>query len=206
MARVQTVAVRSAARPSGAPARPMCGIQPETSVPRNAEVKIPLAEHEFHRIEQTIRTFARHVADVRQEDYFFAVSAGRLKLRIQEPGPAELIAYQRPDTPETRVSEYHCYRSHTPELLKRTLLTCLPLRGIVRKRRTVYLVQRTRIHLDRVDGLGTFIELETAFSEDSPEAESEARAEVEQILRRLGLAQAPRVAAAYIDLMENACP
>ncbi len=171
-------------------------------MPRNNEVKIRLSHEQFQTVQQTLDSLAHRAADLHQEDYFFAVPAGRLKLRIQPPATAELIAYHRPDTPAARISEYHSYRTATPEQLKRVLLCCLPLEGIVRKTRTVYLIRRTRIHLDRVDGLGQFIELETAIG-DGPDAVAQARAETELLLQQLGLAQEPRIGVAYLDLLRN---
>jgi adenylate cyclase class IV len=71
--------------------------------------------------------------------------------------------------------------------------------GRVRKRRLLWRVGPTRIHLDRVEGLGDFMDLEVVLQDGQPDAEGAARAEA--LMRELGLEQAPRIAGAYLDLL-----
>jgi predicted adenylyl cyclase CyaB len=78
------------------------------------------------------------------------------------------------------------------------LATALTTRGIVTKERHVYLVGRTRIHLDRVDGLGDFIELEVVLG---PDDEAGGEAEAHDVFAKLGVAQDDLVAVAYVDLL-----
>ena len=54
-----------------------------------------------------------------------------------------------------------------PESLKSTLSLALGVRGVVRKTRYLYLVGQTRIHLDDVEGLGHFMELEVVMQTGS---------------------------------------
>jgi predicted adenylyl cyclase CyaB len=79
------------------------------------------------------------------------------------------------------------------------LAQALTTRGIVSKERHVYLVGRTRIHLDRVDGLGDFIELEVLLGQDDDEAAGEQ--EAHDMFARLGVAQNDLVPVAYVDLL-----
>ena len=69
----------------------------------------------------------------------------------------------------------------------------------MRKHRTLYLVGRTRIHLDRVESLGHFLELEVVLAEgESPDAGvKEARA----LMTALGLADDQLIDGAYVDLL-----
>jgi adenylate cyclase class IV len=69
----------------------------------------------------------------------------------------------------------------------------------VKKRRLLLLVGPTRIHLDRVDGLGDFLELEVVLRDEQPDADGVVIAET--LMERLGLAGAPRLAGAYLDLL-----
>ena len=124
-----------------------------------------------------------------QTDTYFAVPEGRLKLReIQRGGErtAELIAYDRPDATGPRWSEYHHVpvEPATAEPLLAALLATCGLLTVVRKRRDVAIAGRTRIHLDEVDSLGAFVELETVVTggDDEP-----ADAELASIARALGL-------------------
>ncbi len=63
----------------------------------------------------------------------------------------------------------------------------------------MYLVGRTRIHLDRVDGLGDFIELEVLLGQDDDEVGGEK--EAHDMFARLGVAESDLVPVAYVDLL-----
>jgi predicted adenylyl cyclase CyaB len=71
----------------------------------------------------------------------------------------------------------------------------------VRKQRTLYLVGRTRVHLDRVESLGHFLELEVvlATGESADAGIKEARA----LMTALGLTDDQLVEGAYVDLLAN---
>ncbi|MBA2517248.1 MAG: class IV adenylate cyclase [Solirubrobacterales bacterium] len=103
-----------------------------------------------------------------QRDTYFAAARGRLKLREEEPGGAHLVAYVRPDDDrEVRVSEYRLAPVAEPRPLRDALEAALGVRVVVEKRRRLLLWQAVRIHLDEVDGLGTFLELEAVAPADS---------------------------------------
>jgi predicted adenylyl cyclase CyaB len=136
----------------------------------------------------------------RQQDFFYDVPRGRLKLRQFDDGtPAELIFYQRDDRDGPKVSYYTRSPVTNPEAMHSLLATALTTRGIVSKERHVYLVGRTRIHLDRVDGLGDFIELEVVLGQDDDEGGGEAEAHA--MFRKLGVPESDLVAQAYVDLL-----
>src|SRR3954469_8092567 len=98
--------------------------------------------------------------DLRQRDTYFAAPRGRLKLREQDPGGAELIAYERPDAAQARESRYRIAPVPDPDALRDALAASLGVTVVVDKRRRLLLWEGVRIHLDRVDGLGDFVELE----------------------------------------------
>jgi predicted adenylyl cyclase CyaB len=91
-----------------------------------------------------------------------------------------------------------------PDALRDALATSCGLIGRVRKRRIVYLVGRTRVHLDCVDGLGDFLELEVVLSDDEPAEDGVAEARA--LVARLGLSPDALVAGAYLDLLQNRMP
>ncbi len=95
-----------------------------------------------------------------QRDTYFAVPTGRLKLRETEGAPAQLIAYERPDDPEVRLSRYHLVEVADPSATLAGLSTTLGVRVVVSKRRRLLRWQNVRVHLDDVDRLGRFLELE----------------------------------------------
>ncbi len=97
---------------------------------------------------------------LRQRDTYFAVAHGRLKLREEEPGGATLIAYERPDAAEERVSDYRLVPVAEPEPLREALAAASGISAVVVKRRHLLVWETVRIHLDEVRGLGSFLELE----------------------------------------------
>ncbi len=102
-----------------------------------------------------------------QEDTYFHVSHGRLKLREQDPGGSTLVQYDRADEAHQRLSSYHLVPVESPEVLKRALGAALGVEERVVKHRHLFLWQNVRIHLDKVEDLGDFIELEAVAEENS---------------------------------------
>ncbi|MFP3502447.1 class IV adenylate cyclase [Burkholderia sp. SIMBA_062] len=166
---------------------------------RNIEIKA--RAREFDRLREQAATLATEAPlFYRQQDFFYDVPRGRLKLRRFEDGtPAELIFYQRDDRDGPKASYYTRSPVTNADAMHSLLATALTTRGIVTKERHVYLVGRTRIHLDRVDGLGDFIELEVVLGPDDDEAGGEA--EAHDVFAKLGVAQDDLVAVAYVDLL-----
>ena len=138
-------------------------------------------------------------ADLIQDDTFFACSNGRLKLREFADGRGELIHYARNDEAGPNLSDYLITPVADPKVLRETLSRALGIRGRVRKRRRVYLFGRTRIHLDEVDGLGSFVELEVVL--DDGETPDAGQQEATRLMERLGIPRAQLVEGAYLDLM-----
>jgi len=137
-----------------------------------------------------------------QEDTFFNVPQGRLKLRVLSKEKGQLIYYTRPDQEGPKRSDYHISHTVDPENLKRVLELAYGIRGIVRKTRYLYLTGQTRIHLDDVQGLGQFMELEVVMQDGQSDAEGQAIAE--GLLVRLGVEQSDLLEGAYMDLLESA--
>ena len=137
---------------------------------------------------------------IHQEDIFFNVPQGRLKLRVFSPERAELIFYRRPGRQGPKISEYEISPTKDPEGLKTVLANALGIRNTVVKTRYLYWSGRTRIHLDKVDSLGEFIELEVVLSDsDSPkDGDREAR----ELMEQLGIRVDHLVDVAYIDMLE----
>jgi predicted adenylyl cyclase CyaB len=137
--------------------------------------------------------------EIQQDDTFFACARGRMKLRVLSPTEGQLIFYRRADRAEPRESAFVISPTAAPDSLREALSMAYGEAGRVRKHRTLYLVGRTRVHLDRVEGLGPFLELEVVLSEDeSPEAGVE---EARGWMAALGIADAQLVEGAYVDLL-----
>jgi homotetrameric cytidine deaminase len=132
-----------------------------------------------------------------QRDTYFRVPEGRLKLREQEPGGAALIQYAREDRPEARTSRYRITPVEDPDTLRRSLEEALGTLVVVDKERRLLLWEGVRIHLDTVQGLGSFLELEGVAPEDSDLAREHDR--VAQLSRALGLDESRILADSYSD-------
>ena len=169
-------------------------------MPRNVEVKARVTDFDaLRRRAESMSDAPVEVLD--QRDTFFAVPHGRLKLRVLAPDACELISYERSDAAGAKLSEYHIVRSSDPETFLKVLSAALQIRGVVAKRRFLYRIGRTRLHLDAVEGLGTFMELEVVL--DEGQSTEEGRAIAERLLDDLKIDEADRVSGAYIDLLQE---
>ena len=138
---------------------------------------------------------------IQQTDTFFAVPLGRLKVREFPDGSGELISYERPNQQGPKESVYTRVACQDARTLAQALSRVLPVRGVVVKRREVFWVGRTRVHLDRVEKLGCFVELEVAL--DPGESAGQGHREAHELLRALEIPPTALVAEAYIDLLET---
>ena len=139
--------------------------------------------------------------EIGQEDVFFYSNRGRMKLRILAADQGELIYYARDDKSGPRVSNYTIYETANPAGLREVVGQAAGVRGIVRKRRWLYWLGKTRIHLDQVNGLGSFLELEVVFGTE--EDHESAKATAAAIMNMLDIDGADLIEGAYIDLLEE---
>jgi homotetrameric cytidine deaminase len=136
---------------------------------RNVELKARDADPEA-TLRRALELGASDEGVLRQRDTYFGRARGRLKLREQEGGRgpiAQLIAYERPDDEQARTSAYRIAEVADPDALREALDAALGTRVVVDKRRHLLLYENVRIHLDDVEGLGAFVELEGVAAPDS---------------------------------------
>lgn len=170
-------------------------------MPRNIEIKARVADLDAVRALVVGLGAVPHVVEI-QTDRYYALDAGRrLKLRTIEGGRAELIDYARPEASGVRASDYTVAPVRDGD-------ACAVPSGeplvVVRKRREVLLIDNVRVHLDRVDGLGTFLELEAVV--DATHDDAVCHAQVARILAALRLGDADLIRASYADLMSQSAP
>ena len=192
---------------------------------RNLELKVQCPD------ETTLKTLeqraqqnnATYIHTLQQRDTYFNVPSSRLKLRqwsiqddmqripshVQEKyenaaSGALLVAYTRPNEESSRVSEYLISPITDPATFLPLLTTTLGIWMIVEKTRVLYRYGQTRIHFDRVTGLGSFIELETEFVDTS--TDDEVNAEHAIVKKFLQLALFPTIASSYSDLAQLTFP
>jgi len=166
----------------------------------NVEIKARLTDPD------RIRSVAEEIADsdpvlIDQVDTFFNCVQGRLKLRKLDESHGELIHYNRADTREPAGCEYAILKTAEPDRLGEMLGEALGVRGTVRKKRTLYMHGQTRIHLDDVEGLGEFLELEIVLSDTQSIEEGTTIAA--SLMETFGISDEDLLNTAYIDMIEH---
>jgi predicted adenylyl cyclase CyaB len=165
---------------------------------RNVEIKARISSVEA--MGPRVAALAdRGPVEIEQDDTFFVCERGRIKLRALSATEGQLIFYRRANQAGPKESRFVISPTASPDTLRDALSLAYGSAGRVRKHRTVYLVGRTRVHLDRVESLGHFLELEVVLAEgESPDAGvKEARA----LMTALGLADDQLIDGAYVDLL-----
>jgi predicted adenylyl cyclase CyaB len=141
----------------------------------------------------------------RQVDTYFRAPGGRLKLRESSLSGGQLIPYLRPDQRAARRSDYVVIPIPEAERTKALLSELLGVHRVVRKRREIALYQNVRIHLDQVEGLGDFVELEAVWDGDVA-GEARQAAKVAFLREQLHIVDADLVPLSYEGLLEEASP
>ena len=165
---------------------------------KNIELKARCASLDDVR-SHCIRMGAKAQGTLVQIDTYFHATHGRLKLREINGETAELIAYDRPNEVGFRTSEYLVAPVLDPVTIKAALACALGLRGVVRKRRDLFLWHNVRIHLDDVENLGTFVEFEAVLSANDDDPASRDR--LHKLQSELRITPEDRVAGSYSDLL-----
>jgi predicted adenylyl cyclase CyaB len=165
---------------------------------RNIEIKANIRDLDSLVSEVTLIADSGPVV-IDQDDTFFHCPDGRLKLRELSANQGELILYHRPDVSGPKTSTYVISQTSEPGKMREILSAALGVAGRVRKRRHLYLCGSTRIHIDDVEGLGNFVELEVVL-ENSDSVESGHQI-AEELMTRLGIQSGDLVEGAYIDMI-----
>ncbi|MCW3002273.1 MAG: cdd [Conexibacter sp.] len=171
---------------------------------RNVELKARDPEPQ-HTLEAALALGAQDHGVLHQRDTYFAAREGRLKLREERADDgaatprAQLIAYARPDQATARTSAYHLVDVPDPAALTAALDASLGIVVVVQKARRLLLHDGVRIHLDTVEGLGTWVELEAVAP---PESDLSAEhAKVARLRDALHMADDLVVARGYAALL-----
>ncbi|CAF0739436.1 unnamed protein product [Didymodactylos carnosus] len=169
-------------------------------MPRNVEVKTKLDD--VNATHQRVKSMTNEPPIVlKQCDYFFNSIKGRLKLRVQEDAPCYLIYYERPNVAGPKLSDYSTTTVTNPDELKETLDKALGIRGKVQKKRTLYMIGQTRVHIDEVHGLGDYLELEVVLRDDETVEYGERIAQ--NLIEQLNIPKYVQIECAYMDLLDK---
>jgi predicted adenylyl cyclase CyaB len=142
--------------------------------------------------------------DIAQDDTFFRCATARLKLRAFSGGTGELIYYRRADEYGPKESFYLRSPTSAPDSLRECLTLAYGQVGRVRKHRKLFLIGRTRVHLDAVEGLGQFLELEVVLADDEPAAAGVR--EAREFMAKLDIKPHQLIDDAYVDLLARQAP
>jgi predicted adenylyl cyclase CyaB len=169
-------------------------------MPANIEIKARVQDFAGlqHRAERLSDTPCQVIP---QKDTFFNCPHGRIKLRELGPQHGQLVYYVRQDISGPKHSEYEIFETNDPASLKLILSEAFGIRGVISKVRYLYLAGQTRIHLDDVEQLGKFMELEVVLRPDQSDTEGQAIAE--NLMQQLGIPQGDLIEAAYMDMLEK---
>ena len=167
-------------------------------MPRNIELKARVKDPAG--MSRRVATLTAYEGiTIAQEDVFYRTGFGRLKLRVSRPGEAELIYYSRDETSTPFESHYLRVPIADPVTLNHALSAALGILSTVKKLRVLHFLGTTRIHLDSVEGLGDFIELEYVLKDGEPE-ENGYRT-IQQISKELEIEEHDLVNSSYLDLL-----
>ena len=142
-------------------------------------------------------------ADFRGEDHqvdtYFKSPSGRLKLR---EGSIEnnLIYYERPDREGPKTSHCILYGNKPGSSLKQVLEKSMGVKVVVDKWRGIYFIGNIKVHLDRVSGLGTFVEIE-AQSEEGDLSEDHLMSQCRSLMQDFGIEESDLLKESYSDLI-----
>jgi predicted adenylyl cyclase CyaB len=168
---------------------------------RNVELKVRLRDLS-HARKLAVELSGGPPQELRQADTYYRCAQGRLKLRQFAGGSAELIAYTRPNENAPRLSQYSLAPVTDAEKLHEALGAALGVLVVVNKVRELSIYKNVRIHLDEVEGLGTFLEFEAVLDSQSRDEDGEPR--VRELSARFQLRPDDLLAESYSDMLLRA--
>ena len=142
------------------------------------------------------KTGAVRVAGLEQTDTYFRIADGRLKRRQSASEPTEWIYYNRDVSSTPKLSQFAIYSEK--EALERFGSRPLPVWLIVNKQREIWINGPVRVHLDRVVGLGEFIEIEALVTPKRPIVDCQRA--VEALRREMAMTMGEPISCGYADL------
>ena len=166
---------------------------------KNIELKLVIKD--FRSISKLLKkNGAKHIERLSQVDTYFNCPNGRLKIREMNGKRDELIFYNRPDRNGSKVSDYQ-RRELTQKQCKEINKVNKEKFGVmvvVKKKRNLWVYGHTRVHLDQVQKLGNFLELETVAKQISLH---QAKKEHRNVIKLLNLAGYKCLSKSYSEML-----
>ena len=164
----------------------------------NIEIKAQVKDLEQVRI-RVISECDEYIGSDHQIDTYFKTKSGRIKLRESTLSGSYLIMYNREDTHAPVSSNYYMLVVEDPEGVKAMLEDLLGFHKVVRKKREIFLYQNVRIHLDQVENLGNFLEMEAVLGEKYHD-ESEEKEKIFHLMKILKIDVEDLISKSYENL------
>jgi adenylate cyclase, class 2 len=166
----------------------------------NIEIKARCPDPGFVR-EWLLLQNANFIGTDHQTDTYFNVTTGRLKLR---EGNIEnnLIYYNRSDQPGPKKSDFQLVKIGNPAELKEVLARSCGIKMIVKKKREIYYIENVKFHIDLLEGLGSFIEIE-AGNILADKSEHELLGQCNFYLKEFGIKERDLIADSYSDMLSQ---
>jgi len=169
---------------------------------KNLEIKAFCSDLE--RTESIVKKIATEYLGLdTQTDTYFYTKNGRFKLRESSQSGSYLIPYLRLDQTDAKVSMYAKIDIENNSNVKSLFEEILGVQSLVKKKRTIYLYENVRIHLDEVEGLGTFIEFEAVFDDKDNCDEEKQKAKVDYLMQKLDIKKDMLIAVSYENLLKD---
>lgn len=134
-----------------------------------------------------------------QIDTYFKVNNGRLKLR---EGKIEnyLIYYQRENKEGPKQSDVTLLEIDNKSVIKEILTKSLGILVVVDKEREIYYIDNVKFHIDAVEGLGTFVEIE-AIDNDNTIGKDKLLEQCQFFLNLFDISKEDLISVSYSDLL-----
>ncbi|MFX1285814.1 MAG: class IV adenylate cyclase [Promethearchaeota archaeon] len=136
-----------------------------------------------------------------QVDTYFKVNSGRMKIR---EGTIEnaLIYYERIDTRKPKQSNVSLFplNSNSSSSLKEILTKSLGVLVIVEKKRAIYYIENVKFHVDTIENLGSFIEVE-AIDHEGIIGIEKLQEQCHFYLELIGVSEEDLISSSYSDLV-----
>jgi adenylate cyclase class 2 len=172
-----------------------------TMMQNNLEIKLPFTDFSFAE-QRIIALGASLLGSDKQTDNYYNTRKGTLKLRFSELEEAALIANLRNDGPGIRLASF--VRIPVPDPAATNLLyeQMLGVCAVIKKQRKVFNYQDVRIHLDEVEGLGSFLEFECVLNPKRHD-ESVERFKLRHLMHMFEIKDEMLLAASYYQLWQK---
>lgn len=167
-------------------------------MPLNVEIKARCANPDKVR-RYLLDNQARFLGTDHQVDTYFQVPEGRLKLRQGNIENA-LIHYQRADQEGPKSSQVKLAPVGDGASLKSVLKQALGILAVVDKQREIYFIGHVKFHIDQVEGLGGFVEIEAIDKDGSIGAEALER-DCRYFMDAFGIREEDLLSHSYSDMV-----